>query len=132
MTGPSWAPEKLRALVVPSDTIICTEELACLYLIGRVDYLFALPPTDVAHYVVFRAGTSVGFYAGAPAISSLAQLENVVRERVAGCAVVISVRTGKVGFEEYNTLVGEIKLPLNSRVLFSNNETHVSRLCRSD
>jgi hypothetical protein len=133
VTGPSWAPEQLRALVAPSDTIVCTEELACLYLVGRVDYLFALPPTDVAHYVVSRAGTWVGFYAGAPVISTRAQLEKVVRENgLSGCAVVVSLHTGKVGFEEYKALVTEAGARFDSRVLFSSNETHVSRMCGSE
>lgn len=128
-TGPSWTPERLSSLLAPGDTVVCTEELACRYLVGRLDYLFALPPADVAHYVVSRGGSPVGFYAGAPVISSGPRLEELIVGDSSHCVVVVTLRTGKVGFEEYNTVVAATGARFESRVLLANDETRVIRIC---
>lgn len=131
-TGPSWMPELVRPLVEPRDLIICTEELACVYLLGRVDFLFALPPRDVAHYVVDRRGDAAGFYAGAPVVSSRADLQRAIQGHDAtGCASLVTLKSGKVGYGEYLAVLDELRESFDVHDVLSREEMHVHRVCRS-
>lgn len=132
LTGPSWTPELLQSEVQPDDLLICTEELACAYLLGRVDFLFALPPRDVAHYVVDRGGAAAGFYAGAPVLSSAADLQRAIQDYDrTGCAAVVALKSGKVGYDEYLAVVDGLRDSFDVRDVVSHEDLHVSRVCRS-
>lgn len=131
-TGASWTPDRLRALVDPGETLVCTEELACAYLLGGLDYLFALSPEDTAHYAVSRAGTLRGFYAGSPLINNEQDFERLLTEPEKGpCSVMVALNTGKVDFEGYRTLAAELTVRFLHRVLLTNDEAYVIRLCGS-
>jgi hypothetical protein len=52
----------------PADRIACTDELACLILVGRVDAWLALDDFVRERFVVIRGATPVGVYAGAPVV----------------------------------------------------------------
>ena len=132
LTGPSWTPDGVAAAVEPSDTIVCTEELACVYLLGRVDFLFALPPTDDAHYVVRRDGETVGFYAGAPSVATASDLRRVIEDHAAGgCTAVIALRSGKVGYDEYLEVLNALRAQFDVRDVVSRQDLHVSRVCQA-
>lgn len=132
LTGPSWTPELLRSQVQSDDLLVCTEELACVYLLGRVDFLFALPPKDVAHYVVDRGGAAAGFYAGAPVLSSPAELQRAIQDHDrTGCAVVVALKSGKVGYDEYLAILDGLRDSFDVRDVLSREDLHVSRVCRS-
>ncbi|MGQ0735142.1 MAG: glycosyltransferase family 39 protein [Acidobacteriota bacterium] len=61
------ARESLR----PTDVVLCTDELACLYLVGRVDY-WLYSGTIFAH----QTGSSrVGLYGGSPILASPSDLQ---------------------------------------------------------
>ncbi|MGE3176827.1 MAG: glycosyltransferase family 39 protein [Vicinamibacterales bacterium] len=129
-TGSSWTVEEVGAAVDPGDQVVCTEELACLHLLGRVDFLFALPPKDVAHYVVNRAGRAAGFYAGAPVVTSASDLAVAVdRHSAEGCTAVVALRSGKVGYDEYLAVLEGLRDRLDVRDVLSRDDVHVSRLC---
>jgi hypothetical protein len=68
--------EVLRDVLEPGDLLACTDELACLAMVGRVDAWLALDDFVRERFVVTKAGTAtpVGVYAGAPAIFRPAQL----------------------------------------------------------
>lgn len=132
LTGPSWTPELLQSQVQSDDLLICTEELACAYLLGRVDFLFALPPRDVAHYVVDRGGAAAGFYAGAPVLSSAADLRRAIQDYDrTGCAAVVALKSGKVGYDEYLAVLDGLRDSFDVRDVLSREDLHVSRVCRS-
>jgi hypothetical protein len=60
--------EDLRASLQPSDRVACTDELACLLLVGRDDAWLALDDFVRERFVVIRKDYSgVGVYGGAPA-----------------------------------------------------------------
>jgi hypothetical protein len=69
---PDLAP--IRAALRPEDRVACTDELACLLLVGRVDAWLALDDYVRERFLVERGSTRVGVYAGAPAIFSPAEL----------------------------------------------------------
>jgi len=61
--------DEVRAGMQPADRIACTDELACLLLIGRVDRWLALDDFVRERFLVtLRDGTAAGVYTGAPAV----------------------------------------------------------------
>ncbi|MGE0461557.1 MAG: hypothetical protein AB7Q16_09330 [Vicinamibacterales bacterium] len=59
--------EEFRSTLQPEDVVACTDELACLLLVGRVDAWLALDDFVRERFVVERGAGPVGVYAGAPA-----------------------------------------------------------------
>lgn len=57
-----------RAALRDTDRVACTDELACLLLVGRVDAWLALDDYVRERFVVMRESGPVGVYAGAAAI----------------------------------------------------------------
>jgi hypothetical protein len=66
--------EGIRAGLQPDDRVACTDELACLLLVGRVDAWLALDDYVRERFIVRRGQERVGVYAGAPAAVRLADL----------------------------------------------------------
>lgn len=62
--------EAIRNSLQPTDRVACTDELACLVLVGRVDAWLALDDYVRERFVVMRGRQPVGVYAGAPAVFS--------------------------------------------------------------
>jgi hypothetical protein len=57
-----------------TQVVACTDELACLLLVGRVDRWLALDDYLRERFVVSRNGREVGVYAGAPVARTLGDL----------------------------------------------------------
>jgi len=87
--GIDGVPARLDA----DDRIACTDELACLLLIGRVDTWLALDDYVRERFVVARATTRAGVYGGAPAAFSLG--EAIAAAPAAARVIVVDV------FKEY-------------------------------
>lgn len=67
--------EAIRLGLRPTDRVACTDELACLMLVGRVDVWLALDDYVRERFIVRQGDeTVVGVYAGAPAVSRPAEL----------------------------------------------------------
>jgi hypothetical protein len=66
--------EAISNSLQPTDRVACTDELACLVLVGRVDAWLALNDYVRERFVVARGSDRVGVYAGAPAVSTPADL----------------------------------------------------------
>lgn len=61
--------DDVRAGLLPADRVACTDELACLLLVGRIDRWLALDDFIRDRFLVTRPdGTSAGVYTGAPAV----------------------------------------------------------------
>ncbi|MDP3718056.1 MAG: hypothetical protein Q8T13_09870 [Acidobacteriota bacterium] len=61
--------DEVRAGLLPADRVACTDELACLMLVGRIDRWLALDDFVRDRFLVTRPdGTSAGVYTGAPAV----------------------------------------------------------------
>ena len=61
--------DQVRAGIQPADRIACTDELACLLLVGRIDRWLALDDFVRERFLVtLRDGTAAGVYTGAPAV----------------------------------------------------------------
>jgi hypothetical protein len=67
-------PTALERAAADAGLVACTDELACLLLVGRIDRWLALDDFLRERFVVLREGRAVGVYAGAPAIFRLADL----------------------------------------------------------
>jgi hypothetical protein len=83
----------VRASLGAGDRVVCTNELACLLLIGRVDTWLALDDYVRERFVVTRATARAGVYGGAPAAFSLA--EAIAAAPAAARVIVVDV------FKEY-------------------------------
>lgn len=61
--------DEIRAGIQPTDRIACTDELACLLLVGRIDRWLALDDFVRERFLVkLPNGTTAGVYTGAPAV----------------------------------------------------------------
>lgn len=59
----------VRASLVPTDRVACTDELACLLLAGRIDRWLAVDDFVRERFLVTLAdGTAAGVYTGVPAV----------------------------------------------------------------
>jgi len=86
----------VRDSLRPSDEVACTDELACLLLVGRVDAWLALDDYVRERFVVVRGSNAVGVYAAAPVVLRPADLLEHPREGArSGRAIVVDV------FKEY-------------------------------
>jgi len=67
--------DEVRESLLPADRIACTDELACLLLVGRLDRWLALDDFVRERFLVTRPDDSlVGVYTGAPAVFRPADL----------------------------------------------------------
>ena len=67
--------DEMRAGLAATDRIACTDELACLVLVGRIDYWLALDDFVRERFLVtMRDGTMAGVYTGVPAVFRPAEL----------------------------------------------------------
>jgi len=61
--------DEIRAGFQPADRVACTDELACLLLVGRIDQWLALDDFVRERFLVKRRdGTQAGVYTNAPAV----------------------------------------------------------------
>ncbi len=61
--------DEVRAGIEPADRVACTDELACLLLVGRIDRWLALDEFVRERFLVkLRDDTLAGVYTGAPAV----------------------------------------------------------------
>ncbi len=61
--------DEVRAGLQPTDRVACTDELACLLLVGRIDRWLALDDFVRERFLVkLPNGTMAGVYTGAPAV----------------------------------------------------------------
>jgi hypothetical protein len=67
-------PDALKRAVAETQMVACTDELACLMLVGRVDRWLALDDYLRERFIVRRDGREVGVYAGAPVAKTLGDL----------------------------------------------------------
>jgi hypothetical protein len=67
--------DEIRDRLQPGDRVVCTDELACLMLVGRIDVWLALDDFVRERFVVRKAdGQLVGVYTGQPAVFRPAEL----------------------------------------------------------
>lgn len=66
--------DEIRASLQPGDRVVCTDELGCLMLIGRIDRWLALDDYVRERFLVRRSGVVTGVYTGVPAIMRPAQM----------------------------------------------------------
>ena len=67
--------EKIRSRLQPGDRVACTDELACLMLVGRIDAWLALDDYVRERFVIRKGdGQLVGVYTGKPAVFRPAQM----------------------------------------------------------
>jgi hypothetical protein len=92
-TDDSWEPDAFRTATSPDDLIVCNDEAACQYLLGRVDYWLQPSPDITARYVT-AAATPRGVYTGARVLSTQAELGDVVARADRPVSIVM-LDTGK-------------------------------------
>jgi hypothetical protein len=66
--------EEIRASLQPSDRVVCTDELGCLMLVGRIDRWLALDDYVRERFLVRRSDVVTGVYTGVPAIMRPAEI----------------------------------------------------------
>ena len=102
-TQASWRKDLFLANVESGDRVICNDELACLFLAGRVDYWLLPSARLVERYTAAGVDGRRGFYAGAKVVTSASALERIVE--CGGRAVAILVLdTGKFNYLESRAL----------------------------
>ena len=72
--------ESIRSGLQPGDRVACTDELACLMLVGRIDTWLALDDFVRERFVIRKSdGQLVGVYTGRPAVFRPSQLFDLPR-----------------------------------------------------
>jgi hypothetical protein len=85
--------EEIRESLRPGDRVVCTDELGCLMLVGRIDAWLALDDYVRERFVVRKAdGQPVGVYTGRPAVFRPADLFD---DKAADRTIIVDV------FKEY-------------------------------
>lgn len=82
---------RLRRLASQASRVACTDELACLTLVGRVDTWLALDPFLRDRFVVVRNGREEGVYAGSPVATRLSDLFAPIEDRMPESVLVVDV-----------------------------------------
>ena len=96
-TDTRWRADIFFANVEPGDRVICNDELACLFLAGRVDDWLLPAERIVDRYTAAGAEGRRGFYAGANVVSTGSALDRIIE--CGGRAVAILVLdTGKFDY----------------------------------
>ena len=60
--------DEIRATLQPNDRVVCTDELGCLMLVGRIDRWLALDDYVRERFLVRRSDVVTGVYTGVPAV----------------------------------------------------------------
>jgi hypothetical protein len=60
--------DEIRESLQPNDRVVCTDELGCLMLVGRIDRWLALDDYVRERFLVRRSNVVTGVYTGVPAI----------------------------------------------------------------
>lgn len=66
--------DEIRNNLQPNDRVVCTDELGCLMLVGRIDRWLALDDYVRQRFIVQRGDRSTGVYTGVPALSHVSEL----------------------------------------------------------
>jgi hypothetical protein len=82
---------RLRRLASQAERVACTDELACLTLVGRVDAWLALDPFLLERFVVIRNGREEGVYAGSPVATRLSDLFTPIGDTIPERVLVVDV-----------------------------------------
>lgn len=92
-TFDTCAWESLAGEIRPGDTIICNDELACHYLLGRCDYWLLAEFPEAGRYSVRSASGRSGWYAGSRILTNLNEVKKVTNEN--GACWLLLMKTGK-------------------------------------
>jgi len=101
---PTLGVAAVAPAVLATDLVACTDELACLLGVGRVDVWLALDEFFRERFIVLRAGAPTGTYTGAPASFELLPLLQRA-EREERRLVVLEVLKDAPGFGTTAALV---------------------------
>ena len=66
--------DDIRASLQPNDRVVCTDELGCMMLVGRIDRWLALDDYVRQRFLVRRSETATGVYTGVPAVLRPAEM----------------------------------------------------------
>ena len=66
--------DEIRATLQPNDRVVCTDELGCLMLVGRIDRWLALDDYVRERFLVRRSDVVAGVYTGVPAVMRPAEI----------------------------------------------------------
>lgn len=103
----AWA--RVVGEVRPDDILICSDETACQYMFGRVDYWLLVSPLDRTRWARRRGGPLRGYHSGAPVLRGLEELRALPDINGVGKSyVVLSMRTGRSQAPESAPLVEAI------------------------
>ncbi len=117
--------------VLATDLVACTDELACLLAIGRLDAWLVLDEFFRARFVVMRADVATGTYTGVPAEAALLPLLDRA-EREGRRLVVLEVLKDVPGFGSTAALVtGQLaREDLRGEVLAERDGARLLRIVR--
>jgi hypothetical protein len=95
---------------IPRDALVVSnDELACMYLVGRIDYWLASNQLDLAQYAIATDAGDYGLYGGSRVISSFDALLDVTSDaRARRPLVLILFDTGRFAYREYRQQASEL------------------------
>ena len=126
-TDTRWRADTFVANVEPGDRVICNDELACLFLAGRVDDWLLPAERIVDRYTAAGVEGRHGVYAGANVVATGGALERIIE--CGGRAVAIIVLdTGKFDYLEPRALALQMARKFRGNVTAAGGEHLIVRI----
>ncbi len=126
-TDTRWRADLFLANVEPGDRVICNDELACLFLAGRVDDWLLPSPRIVDRYTAAGVEGRRGFYAGANVVATGSALERIIECGGRAVALVV-LDTGKFDYLETRALALQMAMKFHGVVTAAGGEHLIVRI----
>jgi hypothetical protein len=126
-TDTRWRADVFFASVEPGDRVICNDELACLFLAGRVDDWLLPSPRIVDRYTAAGVEGRRGFYAGAKVVATGSALERIIECGGRSVALLV-LDTGKFDYLESRALALQMATKFHGAVTAAGGEHLIVRI----
>jgi len=126
-TDTRWRADLFFANVEPGDRVICNDELACLFLAGRVDDWLLPSPRIVDRYTAAGVEGRRGFYAGSKVVATGSALERIIECGGRSVALLV-LDTGKFDYLESRALALQMAMKFHGVVTVAGGEHLIVRI----
>ncbi len=114
--------------ISPGETVICNDDVACRYVIGRVDLWLTFGSRELLRFVARDRGETRSAYTGAAVISTPDAFNRTLGGRVASMTFrVVLMNTGKSDYQMYRTLAADATATYGGEVTVSDSDLTVIR-----
>ena len=93
----------------PDDVVVCNDDLACSFVIGRIDWWFPTNRFDVVRFGLRTPDGLRAVYSGARILETPEELQTLVDSNVGRRVRIVILKTPKYGFTQYESILAEVR-----------------------